>query len=340
MFTGAVWLTPISDPDIYWHIEAGRWIAAHGDVPRVDIFSHTVAGQPWVDMEWLSQVVLWATFEIGGWRGLCTLNGIVAVVVWALLCWRLRRYSRFAIIPATLAIWFASYHFVMRPHMLAMPFLVLWTAEMAAAEEDDRFPAFWTIPMLLVWIQMHGGSIMSIPIAIGFRQWRWAWWATAVGMVTPFGYGYYQQVWDWYQMGDVFRAFIQELRPINSYSDRARVDFVLALVGMALWCGVRLRFNRAAMLVLLTIVCLQHLRGLAVLGMVVPFIVADGVREAWNSRNVSWTKLRQSRIADAGCGRAPCQEPDMASLTWEERLSMCIASCMRWLAASFPKGCR
>jgi hypothetical protein len=26
----------MKDPDTYWHVMTGRWIIAHGDVPRVD----------------------------------------------------------------------------------------------------------------------------------------------------------------------------------------------------------------------------------------------------------------------------------------------------------------
>lgn len=281
IFTYAVWYAnALGDPDIYWHIEAGRWIVAHLDVPRVDIFSYTVAGQPWVDMEWLSQVILYAWFEAFGWRGLNTLNGLVAVLVWWVVAYRLQRYCRPAVALAWAigAVWYASYHFVMRPHMLAMPFLILWTAEMAAAEEEDRHPRVWTLPMLLIWVQLHTGSILSIPIAMGFRQWQWAIWAIAIGMVTPYGYGYYEQVWVWHGMEDIFSAFIAELRPVNAVSDRARVAVLCALAGAGLWLGVRLRWNRALLVVGLTLVSVQHLRGLAILAFVLPFVVADGVR--------------------------------------------------------------
>jgi hypothetical protein len=48
----------LTDPDTYWHIATGRWMLVERAFPRHDIFSHTAAGQPWVNMGWLAQIVL------------------------------------------------------------------------------------------------------------------------------------------------------------------------------------------------------------------------------------------------------------------------------------------
>jgi hypothetical protein len=40
----------------------------------------------------------------------------------------------------------------------------------------------------------------------------------AVG-VSPYGWGYYEDIWQYPQYADIFRAFIGELRPINAYDD-------------------------------------------------------------------------------------------------------------------------
>jgi hypothetical protein len=41
------------DPDFYWHLRDGEAILATHTVPRVDTYSYTMAGTPWVDHEWL-----------------------------------------------------------------------------------------------------------------------------------------------------------------------------------------------------------------------------------------------------------------------------------------------
>ena len=50
--------TPLRNYDYWWHLATGRLILGEGRVPRVDPFSFTAAGAPWIDHEWLFQVLL------------------------------------------------------------------------------------------------------------------------------------------------------------------------------------------------------------------------------------------------------------------------------------------
>ena len=75
----------LKDPDVYWHIATGRWMLVEHAFPRHDVFSHTAAGQPWVNMEWLAQIVLASTYDWFGWRGLVLLCGLVMALTFALL---------------------------------------------------------------------------------------------------------------------------------------------------------------------------------------------------------------------------------------------------------------
>lgn len=52
--------------DVWWALATGRWIVEHGAVPLVDVFSHTYPGAPWVNGEWLSQLLF---YEIYRWTG-------------------------------------------------------------------------------------------------------------------------------------------------------------------------------------------------------------------------------------------------------------------------------
>ena len=66
----------LTDQDPYWHIAAGRWIVAHGEVPYHDVFSYTMTGAPWVPHEWLSEVILAVTYDQFGWAGLVVLTAM------------------------------------------------------------------------------------------------------------------------------------------------------------------------------------------------------------------------------------------------------------------------
>ncbi|PYT10557.1 MAG: hypothetical protein DMF51_18125, partial [Acidobacteria bacterium] len=43
-------LTQLSEVDFYWHLLAGERILQEGRVPRVDSFTYTSSGRPWIDL--------------------------------------------------------------------------------------------------------------------------------------------------------------------------------------------------------------------------------------------------------------------------------------------------
>jgi hypothetical protein len=80
---------PLSNPDVFWHLSAARWMLAHGAVPRVDWLSWTMSGAPWADFEWLSQLVFQGFHALGGMRGLWVLKFLqlscAAALLWPIL---------------------------------------------------------------------------------------------------------------------------------------------------------------------------------------------------------------------------------------------------------------
>jgi hypothetical protein len=54
---------PISDPDFWFHLRIGQFIVQHVQVPRVEIFSCTNLGQPYVAHGWLSGVIFYLIYS-------------------------------------------------------------------------------------------------------------------------------------------------------------------------------------------------------------------------------------------------------------------------------------
>src|SRR6185437_1016863 len=75
----------LADPDTQWHVALGNWILAHRAVPRVDTFSFTFAGEPWIAKEWLSQLLLAGAYDLGGWGAVVVLAAATFGVTFALL---------------------------------------------------------------------------------------------------------------------------------------------------------------------------------------------------------------------------------------------------------------
>ena len=63
----------LGDPDIYWHVSVGQWIAEHWTFPHADPFSAMFAGKPWIAKEWLSQLAFAAAYHLAGWSAVAVL---------------------------------------------------------------------------------------------------------------------------------------------------------------------------------------------------------------------------------------------------------------------------
>ena len=61
---------PIGDPDLGWHLAAGRYILDHLALPLVDHFSYVADGRPWIVYSWLAEVVLAGCDRVLGAGGL------------------------------------------------------------------------------------------------------------------------------------------------------------------------------------------------------------------------------------------------------------------------------
>ena len=74
---------PIWGGDWWMHLMVGRWTWAHGGVPRVDDFSFTTAGAPFIAHSWLAGVIFYLTEHTVGTVGLAGVR--FALVAGALL---------------------------------------------------------------------------------------------------------------------------------------------------------------------------------------------------------------------------------------------------------------
>src|SRR5207302_381682 len=67
-------LSAVGDNDIFWHLRNARFMVAQHRFPRVDAYSFTAAGTPWLSHEWLSELFYYGAFRVWNWRGLFLLT--------------------------------------------------------------------------------------------------------------------------------------------------------------------------------------------------------------------------------------------------------------------------
>ena len=289
--------TILADPDTYWHIETGRWIWAEQKFPRYDIFSHTAFGQPWTNMEWLSQIILFFSYELLGWHGAVLLTSLVIALTFVLMNLLLARKLRatVALGISTVSFLFASNHFLARPHVLSFPIIVIWVAALARACEESRRPSLWLLPLITLWANLHGAFTLGLVLAVGFGfeaavaaraadrlriaiQWSVFWLGALVAAcITPYGYQYVLETFNVLNLGPVLQQN-SEWRPMNADNEFIHEAILLVLLALALMFGVKIRFPRILLVVGILHLGLKHVRGLPMIALTWPFMLADPLR--------------------------------------------------------------
>lgn len=156
-----------TDTDTWWHLRSGEHILTEGFI-YADPFSHTFAGQPWVNHSWGSQLILYAFWRVGGNLGLTVyMAGLATAGMY--LIFRMSSgsaYTRaFAIVlgAATAAVFWSP-----RPQMLSffLSTVVLYLIYLYKYRQVDRL---WFLPPLFaLWGNLHAGFSIGFIFLGGF----------------------------------------------------------------------------------------------------------------------------------------------------------------------------
>ncbi|MEI9990710.1 MAG: hypothetical protein WDM86_11785 [Rhizomicrobium sp.] len=159
----------LNDGDTYLHIAAGsRMLGDHAILLR-DPFSYTFAGAPWEAHEWLAEIVMALAYKLGGWSGLLVLFAAAAAAAAAVLSDTLGRWlaPKAQAIVTVLAMACMTGSLLARPHLLALPLLAIWTAELVTARSEKRSPSLMLLPVMTIWVNIHASFLLGFALAAG-----------------------------------------------------------------------------------------------------------------------------------------------------------------------------
>lgn len=175
---------PIRNYDLFWHLATGRWIAEHRALPRTDPFALASDRGPWINGEWLFELVLYAVESVAGVDGLSYVRALLFGALFALLFLFAARRSvpAAALLLTALAFAGAVVTLDLRPATLAAFFVMI---AVAIARTNK-----WLIYALLiaVWINVHPSAVLAPVIALLVaRRWPITLAGVAALFLNPFG---------------------------------------------------------------------------------------------------------------------------------------------------------
>ena len=160
---GMGWPWP-HDPDIWWHLKTGEWIAAHHAVPWTDPFGANTQGAQWIAYSWLAELMFHWIDQAQPMLGLHLLQGCIVAATVGILFFHAHARSgsfRSAMLLATLFL-APMTPWVARPQIFsflftALTMLILWWGRHRNAR------VLWFLPpLMVVWANIHVYFIVGI----------------------------------------------------------------------------------------------------------------------------------------------------------------------------------
>src|SRR5438034_4881481 len=78
----ALTMTPLDDPDTWFHLTGGRLLWETGRWPATNTFSFAASNYPYIDLHWVFQLLLYASYQLAGVSGCIALT--IALVLTAI----------------------------------------------------------------------------------------------------------------------------------------------------------------------------------------------------------------------------------------------------------------
>jgi hypothetical protein len=152
-----------TDPDVWWHLRTGQLMAQTHAVFHADPYSFTRFGQPWVDHEWLSQVLIFSLYRLAGWGGLIAAFGAIVAAAFLIAFGRAPGRPYVAGVIMLLGVFAAAPSLGIRPQMFTFLLASLLLLILERSCERPRL-LWWTPPLMVLWVNLHAGYALGIAL--------------------------------------------------------------------------------------------------------------------------------------------------------------------------------
>jgi hypothetical protein len=160
-------LRPIADPDFWWHLRTGEFIVQTHTIPHIDPFSYTKAGEPWITHEWLSELLIYGLFQLGGYGLLIFFFSIIITGAFLLAYLRSPADTRPYIAGFVLILGAVSTAptWGVRPQMISLLLTSLFLFLLDRYKRDGKLKFLIPLPLItLMWVNLHAGYFLGLVI--------------------------------------------------------------------------------------------------------------------------------------------------------------------------------
>lgn len=160
LFVARTW----ADPDLWGHVKFGGDILTAG-FDAADPYSFG-SDRPWINHEWLAEIVMFLAWEAGGGAGLVAVKTLIVLAVLALVLSAIRRVPMsptlqvLLLFTAVAGMWARTY--VFRPQIFSLVLFASMLWLLLAVERGRRRVLWWLPALFALWVNLHGGWIVGL----------------------------------------------------------------------------------------------------------------------------------------------------------------------------------
>jgi len=171
----------MGDPDIWWHLRNAEYLINFHQLPRIDLYSFTVAGHPWINHEWLSEIPFYLVWRAWGLAGIKSLVILLAELIFLgllYLCYKESGNFKASVIACCFSTFLASVSFGPRTILFGYLYLIVLLIVLQRFRRGGR-ASLWFLPALFcLWANSHGSWLLGlivfgIIVAAGLPKGKW-----------------------------------------------------------------------------------------------------------------------------------------------------------------------
>ena len=171
-------LSPVWDPDSFWHLAFGRFIFETGSLPYTEPFAFTREGMPVTDLSWLPHLLFFTAYKAFGFAGTEVLVSLAAASTLLVMTATAKTAGSTVF---SLALYFSLFfnafaaRFKLRPEALSLLCFALLVHLLTRYRNGGSPPRWQFFLLFLAWTQVHPSWIYGavlIPVFVLEKHWR------------------------------------------------------------------------------------------------------------------------------------------------------------------------
>jgi hypothetical protein len=156
-----------ADPDLWGHIKFGKEIWTQASFTPTNYYSYTAPDHPWINHEWLAEIIFYLIFSLGGSTGLLIFKLLLGFVTVHLICaYNLKTGANPWALMGSMALTIPALApgFMVRPHLWTILFFTIFLYLLNKGLQDKLTLLYWIPFLMLVWVNCHGGVVAGLAV--------------------------------------------------------------------------------------------------------------------------------------------------------------------------------